>query len=216
MVDSDKGISQFITNKWHQGPCYKIFSQYVKFCSGTPQGPGPQIVWSLFRTHTATCPHSNWGTVYQWFRIAGTRKPQSPSPPTLFLVWADRVLISPVFRSLPFPNQHHTHTQTPPDVYSLLCEYYIEAVIIINARDHPKSGGVSLTASLYSIPYVPESKRKRRKKKKKKGETVRGQMHALTRDVAHFLPGDWSAIPFCFDNSFSLQEQNLQSQKLPG
>lgn len=209
MVDSDEGSSQFITNKWHQGPYYKIFSQYVKFCSGTPRGRAHKLC-DLCSAHTLPRAPTVTGALY----TSGSES--LASLPTLFLVWAIRVLISPVFRSLPFPNQHHMHTQTPPDVYSLLCEYYIEAVIIINARDHPKSGGISLTASLYSIPYVPESKRKRRKKKKKKGETVRGQMRALTRDVAHFLPGDWSAIPFCFDNSFSLQEQNLQSQKLPG
>lgn len=76
----------------------------------------------------------------------------------------------------------HAHARSP-DVYSLSCKYYIEAISIINEHNHPASGGISFTASLRSIPYIPESKGKRR------GESpVSDRMGVSTKNCAHCLP----------------------------
>lgn len=171
-------------------------------------------------------PHRGWAhklctlsAVYAWphaptvskAAIAGVQKSQSLL--TLFLVWTVRFHISSALSLLLLPGKQCTPMPAPPDVYSLSCKYYLEAIIIINEHNHPKSGGISFNASLCSIPYVPGWKERRREEE----SSVCEKMNAVTKNVAHGLPrGCWYAISLYFDNTFSIQDHSAQGQCLPG
>lgn len=127
-----------------------------------------------------------------------------------------RFHISSAFSLLLFPNKPRTYRRTPPDVYSLSCKYYIEAIIIINEHNHPKSGGISFTASLRSIPCVLAWKGKGKRRRRK---TVSHQTPTLTKNKSHVLPGGWSAIslfwrPFFLPKNRIYKVQSCQDRSL--
>lgn len=64
-------------------------------------------------------------------------------------------------------------------------------------------------------PSCPRGERERRNRREKTHKAS-DQVPTCTRNRSQLLPGGWSEICSCFDNTFSPQEQKLQTQKLPG
>lgn len=138
------------------GALLQNISKHTKFYNGPHRG------WA-HKLCTLSAVHA-WPHVPTVTKAAITGMQKSQSLLTLFLVWTVRFHISSALSLLLLPKKQCTPMPAPPDVCSLSCKYYLEAIIVINEHNHPKSGGISFNASLCSIPYVPGWKERSRER----------------------------------------------------